>query len=249
MADLDQETDVTQEIIETTVGGHVLRLAVSPQAFRPTLTTRLLADTIEIPAGCRTLDMGCGVGPLAIAAAKNGASEVVAVDIVEEACELAEYNARLNGVADRVRVRHGDLFGPVEGQRFDVIMDDVSGMADEVASVSPWFSHGVPGGGPDGTEPTIRMLRQAKDHLTERGSLYFPVLSLANAPRILEEATRIFGDGVTEILQKNIPFCPELQENLSTLEALKSDGIIDYQKKRQRYLWSLTVLQACAGGA
>ena len=49
------------------------------------------------------LDMGCGSGVLAIAAAKTRAAPVLAVDIDPAAARIAAANARLNGVAARVR--------------------------------------------------------------------------------------------------------------------------------------------------
>lgn len=49
-------------------------------------------------AGKVVLDVGTGTGILAIAAAKMGAAKVYAVDVSQEALELARENMRLNGV-------------------------------------------------------------------------------------------------------------------------------------------------------
>jgi len=58
-------------------------------------------------AGARVLDVGTGTGILAIAAARWGAGEVMAVDTDPVAVENALENVRRNGVADRVRVSLG----------------------------------------------------------------------------------------------------------------------------------------------
>jgi release factor glutamine methyltransferase len=47
---------------------------------------------------------------------------VVAVDISPEAVRCARINVLLNRVEDRVEVRCGDLFEPVCGERFDLVL-------------------------------------------------------------------------------------------------------------------------------
>ena len=85
----------------------------------------MLADQIgreRLVAGTRVLDVCTGSGILAIAAARAGASRVTAVDVSWRAVVAARLNARVNGV--RLRVRRGDLFEPVRGERFDLIVSN-----------------------------------------------------------------------------------------------------------------------------
>ena len=226
--------------------GVELTLRFNDRVFDPTLTTtKILNRKVPIEPGARVLDVGCGVGPLAILAAKRGASEVYAVDIMSEACEYARENARINGVEDKVHVRQGDMFEPVRGEKFDVILDDVSGVAEDVARISGWYPDGIPSGGPDGTGPTIRMLTQAREYLTENGHLYFPVLSLAKAEKIIDIAQDTFGEGLEELMRKrSIPFCAELKERMAKLEVLKSQGIIDFVKRGSKHVWFLQIYSA-----
>lgn len=65
--------------------------------------------------------MGTGSGVIAVFAAHR-ASRVVAIDINPHAVRCARINALLNGVEDRVEVREGDLFAPVAGERFDLVL-------------------------------------------------------------------------------------------------------------------------------
>jgi SAM-dependent methyltransferase len=68
----------------------------------------------------RTLDLGCGGGVQSLLAARHSA-QVVAVDKNPRAINFARWNARLNGVSN-VECREGDLFAPVTGERFDLIV-------------------------------------------------------------------------------------------------------------------------------
>jgi ribosomal protein L11 methyltransferase len=74
-------------------------------------TTRLCLAAIEKHfRGGSLLDVGTGTGILAIAAAKlDPATRVEACDTDALAVSVAEENARLNGVADRIRFRVGTV--------------------------------------------------------------------------------------------------------------------------------------------
>jgi ribosomal protein L11 methyltransferase len=59
------------------------------------------------------IDLGCGSGVLAIAAAKLGFGPVLALDYDELAVEATRTNAAVNGVADAIAVRRFDLTAEV----------------------------------------------------------------------------------------------------------------------------------------
>lgn len=88
-----------------------------------------------VPTGSRALDLGTGCGILA-AAARERAAEVVATDIDEGAVACARRN-----LADLdVDVRLGDLFQPVAGERFDLVICNppyVIGPSDDLTYASP----------------------------------------------------------------------------------------------------------------
>jgi release factor glutamine methyltransferase len=67
------------------------------------------------------LDMGTGSGIGAVFAARK-AARVVAVDINPEAVRCARLNALLHRVDNRTVVHQGDLFAPLGGERFDLIL-------------------------------------------------------------------------------------------------------------------------------
>ena len=61
-------------------------------------TQMCLALLLDVPVGGGAVDLGCGVGTLAIAAAKLGWGPVVGVDRVPVAIEVARENVARNGV-------------------------------------------------------------------------------------------------------------------------------------------------------
>jgi ribosomal protein L11 methyltransferase len=71
-------------------------------------TTRLCLELmLESPSGCAFLDLGCGSGVLAIAAARLGWDPVAALDYDPASVSAALDNARVNGIA--IDVRRHDL--------------------------------------------------------------------------------------------------------------------------------------------
>lgn len=75
--------------------------------------------TVRRPVAA-ALDLGTGCGVQALLASRH-VDRVLATDLNPRACAFAELNTRLNGV-ENVEVRSGNLFEPVEGERFDLIL-------------------------------------------------------------------------------------------------------------------------------
>jgi SAM-dependent methyltransferase len=83
----------------------------------PSVTLAKLAVRRSVEAA---LDLGTGCGIQALLAAKHSA-QVVATDVNERALAFARFNAALNGV-DAIDFRQGNLFEPVEGERFGLVV-------------------------------------------------------------------------------------------------------------------------------
>src|SRR5579864_7638800 len=105
---------------------HGIPFVVTPSVFNPKVprTGEFLASQIDarlVRQDWEVLDMGTGSGVCAVFAAKH-ARRVVAVDINEAAVRCADINARLNHLEHKIDVRQGDLFAPVQGEKFDLIL-------------------------------------------------------------------------------------------------------------------------------
>jgi ribosomal protein L11 methyltransferase len=91
-------------------------------------TTRLCLASLDalVRPGYTVLDLGTGSGILAIAAAKLGASKVLAVDIDSVAVEVAQENIEKNGASEKIIVQEGGLESVVtSARRFDIVVANI----------------------------------------------------------------------------------------------------------------------------
>lgn len=133
----------------------------------------LVADPAAIT---RVLDLCTGGGSLAILAAHAFPdAEIDAVELSPEAAALARENIGDYGLADRVHLLEGDLFAPVKGRKYDLIISNPPYVdAETMAMLPPEFRHEPAmalGSGEDGLDLTRRLLAQGKAYLAAGGGL------------------------------------------------------------------------------
>ena len=122
------------------------------------------------------LDLCTGSGCLAVLASRSFPNaRIDAVDISKGALEVAARNIADYGLEDRVTLHRGDLFKPVGGRRYDLIISnppyvDAQGMADlpRECRAEPKLAFD---GGADGIAIVRRILDEAGRHLTPQGGL------------------------------------------------------------------------------
>jgi ribosomal protein L3 glutamine methyltransferase len=132
---------------------------------------------IDDPASVNSvLDLCTGSGCLAILASRHFPNaRIDAVDISREALEVAARNVAEYGLQDRVSLHRGDLFKPLAGRRYDLIISnppyvDAQGMAElpRECRAEPKLAFD---GGADGLDIVRRILAEAPRHLTPQGGL------------------------------------------------------------------------------
>lgn len=133
----------------------------------------LIADPSSVES---VLDLCTGSGCLAILASRSFPNaEIDAVDISKDALEVAALNVGGYGLDRRITLHRGDLFKPLGGSRYDLIISnppyvDAKGMAG-----LPRECHAEPklafDGGADGLDIVRRILDEAASHLTPDGGL------------------------------------------------------------------------------
>jgi len=224
-----------------------ITVATAPDVFHPTSTTVLLLRAARgaLARPCQSvLDLGCGSGVVAIVLARllPPSTSVCASDLSPEAVRLTRANAERNGV--RVDCRCGSSLDPWVGQGFDLIVDDVSGVAEPLDRLSGWYPPGVPSdAGRDGARWILEILNRAPDHLSPGGQLVFPVLTLSREDRILDRARARFA-AVTQVEEQWYPFSETLAAHFSLIEELAREGNIRVEKRGSRWCWATKIYLA-----
>jgi methylase of polypeptide subunit release factors len=127
-------------------------------AFIP--NTRLFLEHVPLGECGSFLDLCAGTGIAAIMAARQGAREAWAGDIAERCTRFAEFNGRLNGVANFHPVT-SDLYGSWGS------FDRIVAHPPYVPALQPkWIFFS---GGEDGEEITRRIVQGLPAHLNDRG--------------------------------------------------------------------------------
>lgn len=152
---------------------HIDRRALIPRSFIGDL---LAGGALPTAKPRRILDLCTGSGCLAILAALAfPRAKIDAVDLSAGALALARRNVATHRLGDRITLHRGDLFKPLQGQRYDLIISnppyvDAGGMA----KLPPEFRHEprmALAAGDDGLDLVHRILTEAPKHLTKSGGL------------------------------------------------------------------------------
>lgn len=225
-----------------------ITLETAPNVFRPTSTSVLLlraARHVLAEHSPRTvLDLGCGSGVVAVVLARSAGAgtRVSASDLSPAATELTLRNASRNEVT--VECRAGSLFEPWAGSRFDLIVDDVAGVAEPLDRLSGWYPDDVPSGaGPDGTRWILDIVDQAPNHLEPEGRFIFPVLTLAREDTVLERARARFRD-VRLVEEQWYPLSDTLAAHLPEIERLAKAGHVRLEQHGSRLCWATMIYLA-----
>jgi len=120
-----------------------------------------LANLTVRSEGGSALDLGTGLGVQALMAAAH-AARVIATDSNPRALNFTGFNARLNGLSN-IELRHGSLYEPVQGGRFDLIVSNPPFV------ISPRLQYQYRDGGLEGDLISERVVRGAAALLREGG--------------------------------------------------------------------------------
>jgi 16S rRNA (guanine1207-N2)-methyltransferase len=111
-------------VCDVSLRGEPLRLCTRPGVFsweHLDEATAVLADVMRIAPDAHVLDIGCGAGPLGVAAARLTSGRVIMLDADIEAVRCAECTASVNHVANAT-ARWSDVTDALDGESFDVVV-------------------------------------------------------------------------------------------------------------------------------
>jgi release factor glutamine methyltransferase len=186
-----------------------------PGVYRPQGDTLLLAEQLRgvgLWPGCRVLDLCTGTGVLAMTAARGGAGPVTAVDVGGRAVLSARLNAWLRRAP--VRVLRGDLFAPVAGEVFDVVVANppyVPGPDAARGRALAWNA------GWDGRSVIDRICARAPLMLAGGGTLLMVQSALSGVESTLG-SLRAAGLKASVVARRIQPFGPVLRSRAALLE-------------------------------
>ncbi|MER7487569.1 HemK2/MTQ2 family protein methyltransferase [Streptomyces sp. NPDC126497] len=177
-----------------------------PGVYAPQEDTELLAGVLSdepVPPGADVLDVGTGSGALAVEAARRG-FRVTAVDVSRRAVCAARLNALRAGVS--VRVRRGNLFAPVRGESFDLILANPPYVPAPGGSLPRGAARAWDAGG-DGRLVLDRICREAPALLRPGGVLLL-VQSALSDPELTVGGLRAAGTKAAVVRRRRIAFGP-----------------------------------------
>jgi len=173
------QTASDKRIHETELRGRKLRFATDAGVFSKAAIdygSRVLIEAMDIPAGARVLDVGCGYGPIGLsAAALNAEGTVTMVDVNERAVALAKENAALNGIRN-VEVLVSDVYEAVRGKVFDIILTNPPIRA--------------------GKAVVHRILEEGAELLAPGGSIWVVIQKKQGAPSAAAKLEEVYGSCV-----------------------------------------------------
>ena len=158
---------------------------IHPQVYQPAEDTYLLADNLQVNRMSKILEIGTGTGIIAIIAAKR-ASKVIATDINPHAIDCAVKNIITNKTYN-VELRKGNLFEPVEGEKFDLILFNTPYLPSSTDEKSDDELDAAWNGGLDGREVIDKFLEEVTDYLNPDGKVQMVQSSLSDNEKTLKK--------------------------------------------------------------
>lgn len=133
----------------------------------------LLINHMDIPRDAEVLDVGCGYGPIGIAAAHLAAAgRVTMIDVNERAVELANRNIHINGIKNAI-AKLSDIYSAIPSDaKFDRILTNPPIRA--------------------GKKVVHQILEESVQYLKENGELWVVIQKKQGAPSALAKLQECF---------------------------------------------------------
>jgi release factor glutamine methyltransferase len=156
-----------------------------PEVYEPAEDTFLFAENLDIQRRDDVLEIGTGTGLIAVYVAQR-TKRVVATDINEHAVKCALKNTITNKTYN-IELRQGDLFEPVEGEKFDLILFNTPYLPTYEDEKLDEELNAAFDGGLEGRDTIDRFIEEVKEYLNEEGRVQLVQSSLSDNEKTLSK--------------------------------------------------------------
>lgn len=222
-----------------------IKLSIGAKVFKPTATTTfLLKDASKLVNKSKDiLDLGCGSGVIGVFVNRlnKNKNKIFASDVSVDAVDCARKN--FEKYRCNYELKKGSLFSPWKNKKFDLIINDVSGISEKLAKNSSWFKNVPCKTGADGTALTLKIISSSNKYLNKGGGIIFPIISLSNTKKIEYLLKKKFKK--IKIMSNNYWFLPnELNKNTNKLIEMKKKNLINFEIKYGKIICNTQIIYA-----
>jgi HemK-related putative methylase len=163
-----------EKLIKLDLSGIKILLKINKHVYSPSKVSYLIAKNLIINKNDIVLDIGTGIGILAIIASKLSAKKVFAIEISFRALRNAKENIILNRVSN-IELINGSLYNPLKKKEFFdlIVCNPPMTPSPKPVSIYTW-------GGYDGRKILDEVIKNASYYLKRKGRLIIPTISVCN---------------------------------------------------------------------
>lgn len=199
--------------------------------FEPNLTTRLLIEAASkiVKKNHKVLDLGSGSGIIGCYLYKKKKIRYIyGSDLSREAVKCTLHNSKK--ITKNYDIRLSNLLDNWIGEKFNVIINDISGISSEINNITDWFKFAPNKSGKDGIKFTLNILKTFKKNMLKKSYLIFPVIGLSNRDKLIHFLKK---QKITyKIINKQEwPLPLPLSKKKKLLNKLKKQKLINFNEK------------------
>jgi len=207
---------------------------IHSKVFKPTRTSSLIISAInknkyKFKKIKKVLDLGCGSGIIGITVKKKilKNATISFSDYSKSAVNITKKNLLLNKL--NCEVKESNLMNAWKQKKFDLIINDVSGISSFFLKKKMWYNKFIPcDSGLDGTKLTLKFFKKFKN---KKVLLILPLISLSNISKIKKHLLKNKLK-FKILLKEDWPLPSNLvNKNLKSLINLKKRKLIDFKVK------------------
>jgi methylase of polypeptide subunit release factors len=200
--------------------------------FKENLTSKLLQQAAikEINKqkyASKILELGCGNGNISKYLIKSQKKNnfFYASDISNKAIKHAKKNYE-----EKINFKVGSFFSPWNGNKFNIIISDVSSINDQIALLSPWYKNIVCSSGKDGLDNVKKIVTRIEKYAEKNLLFILPIISLCNTIALMHLLKKKFK---TVSLTKKVrwPLPSFFSKNIDKFKILKKHKHVEFEEK------------------